>query len=75
MRRYPTRGSYPINVEPKEAKDEYHSDAELQGVVKERKNGQAGGSVGMRAEDIKGWLCGMEWEEESGNAEARDTLR
>ena len=39
------------------------------------KNGRAGGAAGMRAEDIKGWLCGMEQEEESGNAEAGDTLR
>ena len=39
------------------------------------KKGRAGGAAGMRAEDIKGWLHGMEREEESGNTGAGDTLQ
>ena len=39
------------------------------------KNGRAGGAAGMRAEDIKGWLRGMEREEESGNTEVGESLR
>ena len=58
----------PINVEYNEVKDECPSGVELRGVMNGMKNCQAREASGMHAEDIKGWLCGMEQEEESGNA-------
>ena len=47
-------------------------------VVWDLRNGRASGITVIRAENIKGWLQGVEWEEEEeeeGNAGAWDTWR
>ena len=67
----------PINVEPKEVEDACPGDVELRDVVRGLRNGRAGGTRGIWAETIKGWLRGMEreeWEEE-GKAGAGDAWR
>ena len=67
----------PINVEPKEVEDTCPGDVELRDVVRGLRNGRAGGTTGIRAETIKGWLwaVGKEEKEEEGNAGAGDTWR
>ena len=62
-------------MEPKEVEDTCPGDEELRDVVPGLRNGCAGGTTGIRAENIKGWLQGVEWEEneEEGNAGAGDT--
>ena len=67
----------PTNVEPKEVEDMCPGDVELRDVVRGLRNGRAGGTTGIRAETIKGWLWGIgkEEKEEEGNAGAGDTWR
>ena len=67
----------PINVETKEVEDVCPGNVELRNVVRGLRNGCAGGTTGIRAETIKGWLRGVEREEkeEEGNAGAGDTWR
>ena len=66
-----------INVEPNEVEDACPGDVELRIMVWGLANGRAGGTSGIRAETIKGWLRGVEREEkeEEGNAGAGDAWR
>ena len=55
----------PIGVTPYAVRDDEPDDAEVREVVRNRlKNGRAGGSSQICAEDIKGWLRGVEDEED-----------
>lgn len=54
----------PINVDPYEVQDEVPGDMEIRAKVKDLRNGRAGGASKMRAEDIRGWLRGIEEEED-----------
>jgi hypothetical protein len=40
------------------------TDGELREAVRELTNGRAGGASGMRAEDVKAWLRGVQLEED-----------
>ena len=51
----------PINVDPIPVKDGTPTDGELREAVK---NGRTGGPSGMRAEDVKAWLRGIQLEED-----------
>ena len=63
-----------INVKPKEVEDACPGDVELRDVVRGLRNGRAGGTSGIRAETIKGWIRGIETDEkeEEGYAGAGD---
>ena len=69
----------PCNVEPTDVEDDAPSDALLREVVGALKNDRAKGAAGMRAEDLKSWLAGVEaeeeQEEEGGKEGAGDTWR
>ena len=65
----------PCNVEPIEVEDGAPSDALLRSIVKKLKSGRSKGAAGMRAEDLKGWLAGIEREEEDDIAHAGDNWR
>ena len=72
----PTQGGHiPCNVDPIEVEDGSPSDALIRSVVKKLKSGRSKGAAGMRAEDLKGWLAGMEAEEEQGIEGAGDHWR
>ena len=59
----PSGDPIPINVEPKEVEDACPGDVELRDVVRGLRNGRAGGTTGIHAKIIKGWLRGVEKEE------------
>ena len=69
-----TQAQISCDVEPKEVAYACPGDVELRDVVRGLQNGRAGGTSGIRAETIKGWLRGMEREEkeEDGNTGAGD---
>ena len=54
----PSGESIPINVEPYDMNDEALGDHELREIVAGMRNGRAGGSGGMKAENLKVWLRG-----------------
>ena len=58
----------PKHVDRPPQNDDPPSDGEIRDAVKACHNGRAGGGSKMRAEDLKGWLCGVEAEEEKGEA-------
>ena len=65
----------PCNTERVDIEDEALSDALLREVVAGLKNDRAKGAAGMRAEDLKSWLAGVEAEEEDGREGAGDKWR
>ena len=58
-RQVPPGDPIPINVEPFEIRDETPEDAEVREVVRNLRNGRAGGDSKIRAEHIKDWLSGI----------------
>jgi len=74
-RQVPPGDPIPINVEPFEIRDESPEDAEVREVVRNLRNGRAGGASKIRAEHIKDWLSGIVDEEENGNEGAGDRWR
>ncbi len=64
MRRDPPGEPLPININPIPAKDEMLSKGEIRVAVAGLSNGRAGGTSGMRAEDVKAWLHGIKLEED-----------
>jgi hypothetical protein len=53
----------PINVQPFDINDDAPSSLEIMEVVRELRNGQAAGVMGLQAKHIKVWLRGMVQEE------------
>ena len=64
----PPGNPIPINVKPFAIDDSVPKEPEIRAVVKELRNGRAGGASGIKAEHIKQWLHDMEREEEQGTA-------
>ncbi len=65
-----------INVTPTAVRDKPPTDQEIKGVVGQLRNGCAAGAMGMKAEHLMGWLCGIKHEEsENGVAEEGDCWR
>ena len=56
-RRTPEEICVPILVSPAEVEDRVSEEAEIVQAVRGLKGGRAGGLSGIRAEDLKGWLC------------------
>ncbi|EJK77299.1 hypothetical protein THAOC_00876, partial [Thalassiosira oceanica] len=55
----------PIDVSRFDVRDDEPDDEEIREVVRARlKNGRVSGASQLRAEDVKGWLRGMEDEED-----------
>jgi hypothetical protein len=54
----------PININPISVDDGMPSKGELRVAVAGLSNGHAGGTLGMCAEDVKVWLCGIKLEED-----------
>ena len=77
-REEPPGAPIPINVEGFAIEDGVLEDGEIRVAVRKLNNGRAGGTAGMRGEDLKRWLQGAEDEEdpEKGAMEgAGDTWR
>jgi hypothetical protein len=64
MRQDSPRELLPININPIPVNDGTPSEVEIQVAVAELSNGHAGGVSGIRAEDVKAWLRGIELEED-----------
>jgi hypothetical protein len=65
-----------INVTPTAVRDEPPMEQEIRGVVGKLRNNCAVGAMGMKAEHLKGWLCGIKHEEsENGVAKEGDCWR
>jgi hypothetical protein len=54
----------PINIDPIPVDDGMPSEGEIRVAVAGLSNGCAGGTLGMRAEDVKAWLHGVKLEED-----------
>jgi hypothetical protein len=54
----------PMNIDPIPDDDGPPGKGEIRTAVAGLSNGCAGGASGMRAEDVKAWLCGIELEED-----------
>ena len=66
----PPGKSIPINVDPKEVPDACPEDAEIRAAVRSLRTGWTGNTRGLRAENIKAWLRGIEQEEAAAAATA-----
>ncbi len=64
MRRESPGDPLPINVTPVIINDYVPTDGELRQVAGKLTNSRAAGASGMRAEHIKEWLHGVQWEED-----------
>jgi hypothetical protein len=77
--RYPPGDPLPINIDPIPVDDGTPSEGEIRVAVAGLSNGRAGGTSGMRAEDVKAWLHGVKLEEDPevgpANIGARDNWR
>ena len=58
----------PINVEPTEVPDACSEDAEIRAAVRGLETGRTSNTRGLRAENIKAWLRGVEREEAAAAA-------
>jgi hypothetical protein len=63
----PPGSPLPIQIDPALINDAAPMEAELRMVVGELQNGQAAGTMGMKAEHIKGWLADIKREEREDN--------
>ena len=63
--RNPPGSPFPCNVARPRLEDGPQPDKEVWAAVKKLPNGRTGGGSMMRAEDVKGWLLGMEREEKA----------
>ncbi len=63
----------PTNVTPIKINNDVPSDSELCGVIGKLTDGQAVGASGMRAEHVKEWLHGVQWEEDPKGQGAEGT--
>ncbi len=64
----PMGWSLPINVTPIAVPDEPLADPEIREVVAKLQNRRAAGAMGMKAEHLKEWLCGIRREETEESA-------
>ena len=64
----------PVRVQPFAVNDDVPEDREIRGAVRKLRNGRAGGSSGIRAEDLKRWLRDAEVEEDEETEGGDGTL-
>ena len=69
--REPPGDTVPVRVDPFDVKDGVPPDAEWRTAVGNRTNGRTGGASFIRAEDMKGWLRGVEREEDPDEEKAK----